>query len=77
MNKYQKRTTFVLRIAGAVIFAVGVTGLTYLAALLVSGAEVSAIPSANRVASVIWVIWGALLMVCGGPIGRFLGRGLE
>ena len=77
MNQYQRIGTFIIRVVGLVVCAVGLMGLIHILFLQVFGGDSSSIPEQRRIASAIWAAFGLLLLVLARRLGEFLGRGLE
>jgi len=78
MNAYQKTATFVLRIAGCALAAIGAMGLIYVVAAVRATGQAPSTDSSDRlVASLVWLGGGLVMLLFSKPIGRLLGRGLD
>jgi hypothetical protein len=77
MNHYQKLATFLLRLAGTGIAALGLLGLAYGGSLLARGTSFSAYDWQRFNAGFWYLLGGSLLGLLGRPIGRLLGRNLD
>jgi hypothetical protein len=57
--------------------AVGLMGLSHLAFLQMTGGETAAIPHQRQIGSVVWTVFGVLLVLVAKCVGGYLGKGLE
>jgi hypothetical protein len=75
MNAYQKSGIFIARIVGTVMVVVAVAGLGYYVVLAVRG-DTSSIPGYKVGASILWLVFGSVLVAVSKPLGQFWGSDL-
>jgi hypothetical protein len=77
MNHYQKVAILLVRLTAIIVFALGLMGLFYGAALSTYGAPMTDQQSERWIGSFWYIGFGVALFFGSRPLGRFLGRGLE
>jgi hypothetical protein len=77
MNHYQRIAILLVRLTATIVFALGLMGLFYGAALSTYGAAMTEQQSERWIGSFWYIGFGLAIFVVSRPLGRFLGRGLE
>ena len=76
MNPYQKAAVLVVRLIGCVVALIGLIGPLSVGLMGLAGQGAPTYAAQRWVASLLWLIGGAVLIVASKPIGRRFGAGL-
>jgi hypothetical protein len=77
MNRLQCIGIFIIRILGILALLIAVLGAGYYGGVAVGVVESRPTNPPSLVASAMWFVVGLSLLFFAGPLGRWLGRGLD
>ena len=77
MTHFQKIAILLVRFMATIAVVLGLLGLFYGAVLSIYGAPMTGQQSERWISSLWYIGLGLALFLGSGPLGRFLGRGLE